>query len=59
MTKGNLQNIKSNLNNSGIFSELDIHFARFIQRFSVDRVLPSVGIVGDAGSRDDNCRLPV
>ncbi len=28
MTKGNLQNIKSNLNTIGIFSELDIHFAQ-------------------------------
>ncbi len=27
MAKGNLQNIKSNLNTTGIFSELDIHFA--------------------------------
>ena len=58
MTKGNLQNIKSNFNTSGIFSELDIHFARFIQRFSVDReadIFIGAALVSRATAKGDIC----
>ena len=34
MPQGNLHNLESNLNTAGLFSEIDIHFARFIERFS-------------------------
>jgi exodeoxyribonuclease V alpha subunit len=36
MTKSKLQKIESILNVAGIFSEIDIHFARFIAQFSTD-----------------------
>ena len=36
MTKRKLQKIESSLTAAGIFAEIDIHFARFIARFSAD-----------------------
>jgi exodeoxyribonuclease V alpha subunit len=50
MAKGTLQNITSILNTSGIFSDIDIHFARFIERLSV-REDPSVLLAAALVSR--------
>ena len=36
MLKGKLPQIESTLNTTGIFSDIDLHFARFIARFSTD-----------------------
>lgn len=50
MAKGKLQNIKTILNASGIFSDIDIHFARFIERLSA-REDPSVFLAAALVSR--------
>ncbi len=52
------KNTIKDLNNSGIFSEIDIHFARFILRFSVDQdpdILLAAALVSRATANGDIC----
>ena len=57
-----MANLKKNmieaLNNSGIFSEMDIHFATFILRFSVDQdpdIFLAAALVSRATANGDIC----
>jgi exodeoxyribonuclease V alpha subunit len=58
MAKKNSQNVNSILNNSGIVSEIDIHFARFIQRLSSDQepeIFLGAALVSRATANGDIC----
>ena len=58
MAKEKLQNIKYISNTSGIFSEIDIHFARFIERFSTGEdpnVFLAAALVSRATGNGDIC----
>ena len=50
MAKGKIKNIKSISRNIGIFSDIDIHFAGFIERFSADED-PNVFLAAALASR--------
>jgi len=58
MPNQNLQNINSILSSSGIFSEIDIHFAGFISRFAVDPapdIFLAAAMVSRATANGDIC----
>ena len=58
MPRATQQNIKSSLKTSGIFSEIDIHFARFIERFSTSEdpnVFLAAALVSRATGNGDIC----
>jgi len=58
MPNKNLQNINSILSTSGLFSEIDIHFARFISRFTDDPdpdIFLAAALVSRATASGDIC----
>jgi len=58
MTNAKLHNIKSLLNTAGIFADIDIHFARFIERFSAQaapHVFLAAALVSRATGSGDIC----
>ena len=58
MAKGSLQNIRSLLNSTGIFSGIDIHFARFILGLAADQdpdIFLAAALVSHATADGDIC----